>query len=480
MRINLTPTVVVLTGLLGCAGLLDRPTEPIRRGPSTDGYPDAALDADGQSVDGGGDETALLGLPPDRRVWILVRSDAWADGFRARLAPPQTPEGGPTALAQRPDWPALVHWWGPGSPGTALFERFAQAGRPFGVWYDLPRRTAQSPRPRADVVADMSWLAARVLHGPAVLREGGRPVLVMVSAAGHGPLVSAARARLDDLGVPVYWVEQIDASEPVAIPPADAVLPRCARAEDDVRAPWRAATGAAGIRWVPCVSPPVNPRVDDPDGPIEPADPDRFVADLVRARRVADTTGRVMVVDGVGGWRDDRQIDPVIGDPTDRPSALTGDHPYHPYGTDRLDAVSHLLRGVGPRPDPIASPPRLVEVHRRGRVTVTRLEYDDQGLSVELTDEGGDGRYELLLDDRPFILSPGCTLHYGRSHTQLYVDVVTATGERLGAPPAGDQIFVASSLDHLAGQRVEEVLLVYDGGAHHLRGEVARLRFICP
>ena len=478
---KLTPTVAVLTGLLGCAGLLDRPTEPIRRGPSGEGFADAALDTDGTSADGGeSDGPAHLGLPPDRRVWIVVRSDGWGRGVRARLVPPQTPDDGPTALAQRPDWPVLVHWWGPTSPGTALFERFARDGRPFGVWYDLPRRTARSRRPRADVVADMSWLAARVLDGPTVLQEGGRPVLVMVSEAGHGALVSAARARLDDLGVSVYWVEQIDSSAPVAIPPADGVMPRCARADYDVRAPWRVATVGAGIRWMPCVSPPVNPRVDDPAGPIEAADPDRFVADLVRTRRIADVTGRGMVVDGVGGWRDDRQIDPVAGDPTARPSALTGDHAYHPYGTDRLDAVSHLLRGVGPRPERVASPPRLVEIHRQGGVTVTRLEHRDQGVSLELTDEGGDGRYELLLDHRPFILSEGCTLHYGRTHTQLYVDIVTATGQRLEAPPTGDQIFVESPLGHLAGERVEEVLLVYDGGGHHVRGEVARLRISCP
>ena len=35
------------------------------------------------------------------------------------------------------------------------------------------------------------------------------------------------------------------------------------------------------------------------------------------------------------------------------------------------------------------------------------------------------------------------------------------SGQRLEAPPTGDQIFVESPLGHLAGERVEEVLLVW-------------------
>jgi len=141
--------------------------------------------------------------------------------------------------------------------------------------------------------------------------------------------------------------------------------------------------------------------------------------------------------------------------------------------------VDGLLRPAGPRPATLATPPRMVEVRRDGELIVNRLRRADQGVSLELTDSSGAGHYELLLDQRPFILEAGCRLRYGRTHARLYVDLVAADGRRLGPPPAGDEVFITVDLSSWQGARIEEVLLVYDGGVRQLRAEVAGLGIRC-
>ena len=416
MRVPLLLSVFFVLGLSGCAGLLDRPEAPIRRGAGGGPPDDAAGPPTGEETDAGaGVISPGVGQAPDRRVWLLVRSDAWARGLRAHLDPPHRIQGEDAVPARYAEWPLLVHWAGPDSPGSHRLATFQREGRAVGIWYDLRLRARGRERPQADVVADMSWLAARVLKTEGVVREEGRPVLVVATDAEHGALAAAARARLDALGVEVYWVEQIDPMDPVAVPPADGIMPRCAGTDADNRRSWRAAADSAGVRWIPCASPPSNALLDLASAPPERPGIEAFVATLVRSRRAADTGAGLMVVDGLGGWRDDRQIDPVVGDPTAEPEGLTEGRIYHPYEMERLHAVDALLRPAGPRPAALATPPRMIEIRRDGELIVNRLRRADQGVSLELTDSSGAGRYELLLAQRPFILEAGCRLRYGRT-----------------------------------------------------------------
>ena len=472
-------SVIAVLVASGCAGLLDRPETPIRRGTT----PADGVDATPQmpeSADGGVPiDPPAVGDEPRRRVWLVNRSDAWHQGLRAHLSPPQPPRDIDAAQVEFAHWPQLFHWAGPDSASTEGLLAGRSEGHGVGVWYDLVARVRGSQRPQADVVADMSWLAARFLQSPSILREAGRPVLVVTTDAAHGALTAAARARLDALGMPVYWVEQIDPADPVAVPPADAIMPRCAQVDADLRRPWRDAARRAGVTWIPCVSPPVNPRLDGPDEMSDWPGEALFVGALTRGRRVADEGSGLMVVDGLGGWRDDRQLDAVSGDPTSEPAALTQGRIYRPYGRARMQATAALMAMAAPTPQTVAETPPLVEVRRDGGVVVNTVRRSNDGVRVELTDASGSGHYELLLHHAPFVLAEACVLRYGRTNARLFVDLVAADGRRIGAPPVSNSIFVSRDLGEWAGRRIEEVLLVYAGGERQLRGEIAGLRIVC-
>lgn len=464
---------------VGCAGELPRGEGPIRGGSGADGaVVDGALDGgpvDGQPPDG---QPPDAGSPPARALWLVVRDQPFSDGVRARLQPPHHPTG-LDPRAALPEAALLVEWIGP-ARAEPLVDAWAEP-RPAGVWYPLGRRIEGRDDPterRAIAVADASWLAARLPEARQPLRWRGAP-LVVVDGPWDGPTLdafAAARDRVAELGVSVTWGAVFDPAGPGAEgwpPPGVAVvLPRCAVDEPAARTRARQAL-APGIDWLPCLSPPSNPRLDDPRAAADDPHPDVLRRRLILARRVG---APVVVVDGVGAWRDDRQLDPVAGAPTGAPLDLTTGLLYRGEGDARIRAVRGLLLAPA-RADPagpLADPPVLLDLVRTAGVIVERLESGPEGLDLRLSDATGRGRYEVLLDDRPFVVPPDATLRYRRSDPAVALDLVFADGVRLGDVLADDGgLPVARSLAPFVGRRVEEVTLVYAGGRDRLDARIS-------
>jgi hypothetical protein len=475
----------------GCAAREHPGRVPIRPGSENGDAAFLPLDArapDAAPPDASPPDAAPPPSPPRRGLLVRVRAEAWADGVRARLEPPQAAVAA-DPLAALPAAGLLVEWSGPDSPGTALLERLvARPDRPFTALYDLHGRRADDLP--AQAVADVSWLAARLADSPGLLRIGGRPVFGARAGPDEQAAFAAARARLASLPGGVGWLVEVDVAGDPA-PPADAVavLPaaaygwaldgeRATDAEADARQlhRWRRAMLDAGVTWLPRARPPRNPRLAFAAGVVEPPDVAAFERSLALARRDVSPDAPLVVADGWGGWSDDTQLDPVVaGAPTDAPDALTAGLAYAPYGTGRIEAAAALLRPAGAPPADLARPPALLELVRGDGIAVRRLERTADQVRLALD---GDGRYEVLLDGRPWIVPDGARLRYERTTGDVYVDLVFEDGARLydHAPPPSGTGAIEVSLAAFAGRRVDEATLVRAGGGRAVDAELGRLR----
>lgn len=493
---------LVFAVLTACAGELERGEAPIRTGDREAGAPDAApgdmAPGDAAPGDATPDATHADAAPdpgplPDRALWIIVRPDPWADGVRAHLDPPHHPTTA-DPLAALPDAAALIRWRGPGDPATAELEaRWTRTDRPTGLIYALGDRlaalAADPPAgppeswPLTVATADASFLAARLPAAARPLHLDGRP-LIIVDADWTDPAAraafAAAHARYTALAPPARWAALIDPTtldpaSPALPPHIDAIIPRCTTPDPAARARLRAVADAAARTWIPCTTPPRNPRLDHPAALAEPPETAAFYRRLVLARRDA---APILIIDGIGGWRDDRQLDPVAGPDTAAPLALTAGLVYPAYGPDRLAAITHALhRPAGPVPRALADPPLLLELVRTPGVTIDHLDATPAALTLTLRDADAHGRYELLLDDRPYHLPPGATLSYHRTHPAIALDLVFEDGTRLleTLPDAADDDGqITHRLDPFAGRRVEELTLVYRGGHETLDARLER------
>ncbi len=464
--------------LLACAGEDEPGRSNIRHG--TDAAPSADPDAaspDAALPDASVPDSNAPPQPADRALWMLTYADAWEDGVRARLQPPHDVTG--DALQALHEAVPIVVWRGPDSPGAALLETLAP---PIGVLHDL------SARPDTAEV-DAGWLVAHHLESDRALQVEGRPVLLVTT--GPREAWAAMRRRLEALPVDPWLVAVID-PQGRAAPPlgATALTPRTAyghalggdsvfadAADAAHLARWRRAAIADGLVWLPRAAPPANRRLDDPSAVVEPPLGGRpLETSLVRARRAVDPAWSGVLLDGAGAWQTDRQLDPVAGADTDQPPELTTNVLYRAYGVRRVDAVrAALLAPAGPPPDDLAAHPPLLDLARAEGVLVERLEADATGVHLELVDEsGGLGLFETLLDGRPFVIPPGSALHYTRDDPSILVDIGFDRADRLHdvlPRPEGERVTVP--LDAFAGRRVEEVTLVYTGGALRVSATLA-------
>lgn len=482
-RAHVGPLAAALTAALavGCAGDLPRGDEIIRSGAAELGVDATARDAGAPLGD-----SALApdaGQPAEREVWVVVHEAPWSDGLRARLQPPHRPGGAIEDAGGVPGSANLLPWAGPGDRATPRLTAAlaARGGRATGPIYRLDLRldaAVVGADLEALVTADASWLAARLDPAPGALRIEDRPVIIVEarwSLPSHGAAFAAFRRALDARAGPAWWVALVVPGEPHP-EGIDAVMPDCVATEQAARNRAQQAARRAGAAWLPCAAPSSNARLDEAGAVAGDPSTTAFRRALILARRAAGT-GPV-IVDGVGGWRDDRQLDPVVGEPTAAPIALTTGLVYAPYGAARLHAVREvLLRADGPAPEVLGGTPALLELVRTPGVLVERLDYDAQGISVRLQDSSGDGRYEVLLDDRPFRVPEGSILRYRRDDPRIRLDLVFADGTRLIdlAPDPGDAPAVSRPLDAFAGRRVEEVGLVYAGGAARLDARIERV-----
>jgi hypothetical protein len=428
-----------------------------------DAAPDAVPDASQDSSVDSGTSRAV--------VWYVLHHDDPTHGLRAALDPPHTPTE--DALAATAPAPVLVIWQGPESPGATRLEALLAWGRSAAPLYDMAGRTQAA-------ATDGSWLVARALQHPSALRVGDRPVLVLRPAPDRAGL-SDLRARLAMLPVaPFVVLEAAEATRPW--PAADAVLPALpygqpldpqgepGEAEDARRRQAdRTAALEAGWPWLPRAGPLPNHRLTDPTSRVLGGpDQDDLVRSLVLARQHRAPALPVVVVDGLGAWADDRQLDAVDGPATRAPGALTDERLLTAYGNARLAAVEALLGGPSTTLPTLDNPPILLSFS--GRMPPT-LEAGEAGVRVVQTEPGT----TWLLAGRPFTLPADTTLTYARDTAEVAVDLRFADGALLSdllaqGTTTGPQ---AVRLDAFAGRVVLDVLLVANGP-----GTLSQMRFV--
>lgn len=442
--------LIALLGSPACADRAEAPRVPIRMGDRPDAVPARDADPVDMAIRDAAPEidAAPPTVPPaDRVVWYLQRHDDPADGLRAALDPPQTP----AVFADLPA-PVLVDWRGPESAGAAVISRRLAAGLPSAPLYVMADRVEQA-------VADVSWLAAQALDHPRAIRVDGRPVLVIAPRRDRAGL-NAVRARLDALPVEPLLLMVVDV-EDRPWPAADGIIPQTRAGRDPdptsqdaarLRA-GRAAATAAGWRWIPRVGPAPNPRLDEPDAPVVADAAQALVRSLVLGRRSALRDPPVLLVDALGAWRDDRQLDPVEGASTGDPAAVTDGVEHSAYGQARLAAVDAHLMTVRPAPPPrFAQTPVLLSWRAATAVRATR---DAQGVVVELD---GEGDAEWLLDGRPFRVPPGAQLRYRRVGA-AWIDLEFDGDTLHDRVPLPDDEMVQIDLSAFDGQTVQSVVL---------------------
>ncbi len=505
---------------VGCAGEVtrgERPVivgRPVPRSDAAGSTTDARTPSDGgldASPDAATRDDAGTGHPPPEPVvYVRVATATPEIGLRAALEPPQGVEADPLVALAALDTPSLVPVFEYGRPDD-LAETRARArlasGRPATMLF----RPDLSPE---TIDADVRRLAAWILETPAVSRFEDRPLL-FVEGAPAGPALSAALTHLAGLPHPpaVALNAALDTPAGAALPPElPAVAARLVSARFTTPAegygldgggalpdrPVRAGFGrarealAAGSAVWPTIRAARNPRLDEPDAPVEPPGDDEALArSLVRARRLG---APAIFLEALGAHRDDRQLDAISGTgPTGAPSALTAGWVYAPHGDRRLSLVRQALlvppveHAVGWWPGG-GTPPVVLD--RSEGVTLHALTFTPPRAvsggrwGLELEDRTATGRLEVLVDLTPFVVPPAFRLAYERDRPAVRVELAPAgsgpeprpdllRARSADAPPEGR---VSLPIGDLAGRVVDEVLIVYEGGAARLSATVRDLR----
>jgi hypothetical protein len=457
--------LVAMYFMLGCAQGGARSTHYIAE------TVDAATSLlDAQAID---PDMGILVSPPDtfqRRVMAVVRTTQWEAGLRARLQPPQEPQAGPMELlVDQPGLGALILWNGMNSEAQSLLEQSLQAGIETAPLYDLTAVAIANRGGDQEAVmeADLSWLVAHVLDHPNAMRLNGSPILVYTQTDESRHLRASMREHLGRLRRDVLVIAQgVEASNDVEEGSGGWASP----------CHWDPPSGEAEAEFL-CASPSPNRRLDEPAALVLPPEAQRLDRVLRWARRGTDRGQGLLIVDGLGAWRDDRQLDPVVGETTREPSDLTSGHSYAAYGRQRWEAVLALVQPAGGLPSDWQQTADTYVLERTRDVVVRSFERNENGFRVNLVNPGGLGHAEFLLDGRPFVLPASARLRYQRSHRNLRLELTFADGVRLSEIAEAEGLDVDLALGAWAGLRVEEASLVYDGGALDLDGWVEFIRF---
>lgn len=505
--------------LWSCAGEREKGFQPIRAPDGVevgvaDSAPPVADEGLPALVDAGArPDAGAPGIPPQRRHWVVVHGGPWSEGFRGHLEPPHEPAPSslkaagaarlePTLalLAQLPGASALVYWDGPERPGDTLLDALQAADAlPVGVYYPLDVRASASPDPEGTARADVAWLAARALGSPSALRLNGQPALLVQPPSGPGAAAvwSAFMDTITGLPQPPIVFGAVDVwAAPSLLPGLTGAFPRVAPGYAPLSASadrlrhvqaWRELTAAEDARWLALAHPPLNPRLRDAQAPISGHEQGRaWRRALALARQEVDARWPAVLVDGLGGWLDDRQLDPVRGELASDPT-LTDGLDYPAYGDARMGAARASLFADAALSPPdmgaLSSAPLLL-LQEEGLV-LQRLDASEGTLRLRLTDRsGGQSALEALVDPRVFTLPAGAALQYRRDHPSATLDVLFEDGGRLRAGEVrlegGGRETLSLDLSQAAGRRVEGLVMRYQGGDRSVEVTIDRIRYVTP
>lgn len=415
--------------------------------------------------------------PRPLAIYLRVRDEPWERGVRAALEPPQHPAGlTPGDLPE--GLVPVVDFRGPASPGAETLARLLAAGRTATALYHSAGRPLET---------DTRHLAAFVFDDPKSARWDDRPLLFLET-----PEALPALAQLPRPPAVLLALDPAAPDEPAG-PGAALVIGRYASrsaayagagggdppgfAEARVFEEARAFASARGA-WLPLARASRNGRLLGEMAAVEPPGTEQgLLRALVLARRSAT---EALLVDGLGAWTDDRQLDPLSpAETTDRPVEVTAGTSYPSSGDTRLRLVREAVLDTPlPAGDVLAEPPDLALLSASDSVRLRRLEQVGDEVAVELEDTTAGGRCEVLLTHRPFMLPAGARLRYERSDPALRLELELRGGpeDPLQARTADSGQRVDLDLGDLAGAVVESVVLLYGGGTGRLQATVSRPR----
>lgn len=486
--------------LTACASERSPTYRPIRQPDGVEaGLPDAEI-PDAERLDLADAEISNLPRPPSRALWVIVRDDPWQDGLRAQLQPPQRPSSAlPSPERQDLDAlaafyaarlksagaQALIWWRGPNSASDRLASALLDQGVSLGLVYPLADRAEGG---LDTLTADLAWLDARLFERPEVLSVEKGPVLLIPPAPDQlWAALEAAAVSLDrPLGL-IAWVDL--GGEPHLPPEAEGLCPLDAPSLDDrgekdrqrLRLAWQRIGQGLDQPWLAFTHPPLNRRLLGEDAP--PQDPltGAWRRALIEARLEVDLQRPVLIVDGLGGWLDDRQLDPVTGDATDHPEALTGGLLYTTYGEDRWQTLTELVTqpALEALPQPALMAPLLLSTE--DDVTVLALYSRGDQITLQRT---GAGAVRAFVDNRIFVAPPGLRLRYRRDHPGAWMEVIFERDPPIGQPSDDDEAdpeaVIELDLSSRAGARIEGVILHHEGADEATHVTVSRPLYVTP
>ncbi len=402
--------------------------------PHSDGYLRPAFEFGVADAGVGDGLNASEPTGANRTVLLIVGHQHYEMGFRRALMPPHRPayehlneldDINPTAL--------LAVWDGPGTDRDAQLNTLTTRRWPVIPFYRPDTNVTTVDKNEA--LANLRYLLEWLLNRSTPYRVDGKRLLA-IDFSGHlEPYTDDIFNLIETTTGFVVWAR---VSDPDLAPPQAGGFWATCHGENQV----------VHERQIPCVGP------KPPSG--QGAAESNFANRLLEARWASDKNKRRLMVDGLGRWDNDGQLDSVLGSDTMRPVGLTGGRLVRAYGDQRVTQTSRLSARSrqGLFVSFFDSETALVgrsELMVEGRTT---------GLDVTLSPSSEYVR--LLLNSLPFDLSPDtqCTVQ-GLSEG-VSIEFRFTNGEVHTWRHRADGDF---SILHVgsATRRVEDVIIVYRG-----------------
>ena len=426
--------LLTLAALMGCVSGDQRPymnivQDDARQATSRDMDVDAKVPGDAA--------IALAPIPANREVWLIVDTETPALGFRGQLRPPHEPiESLETLLDRLMPAAHLVVWDGPGTARDQLLGRLWQSRDrivPFYVGSPAVNEETRLDRIRAD----LRMLVAEVVGRANSLRRDERPVIgidLVDHLRGEWATISQTLA---EIAQPVFVVARL-LDEEVGIEGIDGYWRRCAAKVDDPIIPL--APGEIG-----CVSGGLGP--DGQEGDVRRR--------IHRRRQQTDRGERVLLVDGLGRWQSDRQMDPVAGMPTSDPPQIARGRRIEAYGQQRMLALERLTANTDDFSLLRAFDGAML-TGGRGRITAHH-----EGGQTTLELDSDSARLEAILNTHPLNVRRGTAIQITSLPASVSVSLIFSDGEmiHLRDMHSGSSWIEIAPEGH---RRLEDVYLVYE------------------
>ena len=446
---------ILCVAFTGCVSGETRPWQKIT-GPNHDAgltLGDGGLEDSGRADvalhDDGGRE-----IMTDRQVWLIVDDQTFLGSLRSTLDPPQTP----VTMSSLDHLEAVrgvkpfILWRGPETSSDRAIQMALGAGHESAPIY-VPQEE-QGGRLNGDQLAlELRYVESQILQDADALRIDDRPVLGLFFDPDRSQELQLILDELNTLEARPL-VALFDVS-PEAFEQFDGIKVSMCRGD-------RAADAQPRLD-VRCVSPGLLPPVSG-----------GFQRALIEARRQSDVSQRPLVIDGLGRWDGDRQIDPLLAGDSVRMTDAGITEPVPSYGTERLEAVQRLIQSanLGFGLQQLGDGPYLVQP---GLHLQLRRDADGQVVFQGQIDQPAS--YVAILNKSPWRVEPETYVRYERSDPGVYLRAFYSDGHVSGPPSHGESA-VCLRVGLPNNRRIEDLELVVSETVEQTRFEVSLMEVV--